>query len=118
MDTKVLLYRGLVLKIHLLVMAFLVTRLPSSSSSSLRERRRWLLIQRALFRAGFFEADTAVRCTCPQLVVHLDVLEGAQRPLGLGERVGFLYFLCWFHFLIRLRWVCERELRMLDLMEG
>ena len=115
MDTKVLLYRGLVLKIHLLVMAFLVTRLPSSSSSSLRERRRWLLIQRALFRAGFFEADTAVRCTCPQLVVHLDVLEGAQRPLGLGERLGFLFFLFKFHFFIR---VGERELRMLDFVEG
>ena len=114
MDTKVLLYRGLVLKIHLLVMAFLVTRLPSSSSS-LRERRRWLLIQRALFRAGFFEADTAIRCTSPQLVVHLDVLEGAQRPLGLGERLGFLFFLFKFHFFIR---VGERELRMLDFVEG
>jgi hypothetical protein len=30
-DTQVLLYRGFVLKVHLLVMALFVTRLPSSS---------------------------------------------------------------------------------------
>jgi hypothetical protein len=36
--------------------------------------------------------------------------------LGLGKRLGFLFFLSsWFHFFIRLG---ERELRMLDLVES
>jgi hypothetical protein len=35
--------------------------------------------------------------------------------LGLGKRLGFLFFLFKFHFFIR---VGERELRMLDLVEG
>jgi hypothetical protein len=43
----------------------------------------------------------------------LDVLEGAQTPLGLGARLGFLlallllFLLCWFDFFIRLVWVRE-----------